>query len=102
MRSLVSNTDPTITQENVLLVLKEVTNLTNLCRYLRVPDNERNRSSINAIAEYFISYCCHPTWMKLASKLFYLNEDKALEVVRTKFMPTPLPRGEILCVSASY
>lgn len=86
-----SNADPTLTKENVLLVLDEVKNLTMLCRYLRDPVYKKKISkTIVSVAEYFISYSCHPTWLKLASKLYYLNEETALSVCK-RFIPTPSP-----------
>ena len=85
--------DPTLTPENVRIVLEQVNNLdviygvysySSLC----VPYNKKG--DIMTASDYFVSCGFHPTWMRLAVVLYRHEEKRALTVVR-RFLHTPSP-----------
>ena len=80
--------DPTLTPENVRIVLEQVNHLDGVYTYLRVPDNKKD--DIMTASNYFISCGLHPTWMRLAGVLYLRKEERALTVVR-RFLHTPSP-----------
>ena len=83
--------DPTLTPENVRIVLEQVNDLDSIVRvysYLCVPDNKTG--DIMTASNYFVSCGLHPTWMRLAGVLYCCEEERALTVVR-RFLHTPSP-----------
>ena len=80
--------DPTLTPENVKIVLEQVNNLDGVYNSLRVPLHKRG--DIMTASDYFVSCGLHPTWMRLAGALYYCEEERALTVVR-RFLHTPSP-----------
>ena len=84
--------DPTLTPENVKIVLEQVNNLDYgfFCVYgsLCVPHNKRG--GIMTACNYFVSCGLHPTLMRLAGVLYCHEEERALTVVR-RFLHTPSP-----------
>ena len=83
--------DPTLTPENVRIVLEQVNNLDGIVgvyHYLCVPYNKRG--DIMTASNYFVSCGLHPTWMRLAGVLYFRKEERALTVVR-RFLHTPSP-----------
>ena len=82
--------DPTLTPENVRIVLEQVNRfgIFGVYDYLRVPDNKKD--DIMTASNYFISCGLHPTWMRLAGVLYHCEEERALTVVR-RFLHTPSP-----------
>ena len=90
--------DPTLTPENVRIVLEQVNHLDRIYGVysysynpLCVPDNKRG--DIMTASNYLVSCGLRPTWMRLAGVLYYREEERALTVVR-RFLHTPSP-GEI-------
>ena len=80
--------DPTLTPENVRIVLEQVDGIISVYIYLRVPGNKRG--DIMTASDYFVSCGLHPTWMRLAGVLYLREEERALTVVR-RFLHTPSP-----------
>ena len=83
--------DPTLTPENVRIVLDQVDNLDAIFAvyyYLCVPVNKRD--DVITASNYFVSCGVHPTWIRLAGVLYYHEEERALTVVK-RFLHTPSP-----------
>ena len=86
--------DPTLTPENVKIVLEQVNHLNRIYggvysySSLCVPYNKRG--DIMTASNYFVSCGLHPTLMRLAGVLYHHEEKRALTVVR-RFLHTPSP-----------
>ena len=87
--------DPTLTPENVKIVLEQVNHLNRIYGVyghnyssLCVPYDQTG--GIMTASDYFVSCGLHPTWMRLAGVLYLHKEERALTVVR-RFLHTPSP-----------
>ena len=68
--------------------VRNLTDANSLAFHLKIPGGKRE--SVKSIATYWLSYGDKVSWAQLASKLYFIKEESALEAAK-QFLPAHPP-----------